>query len=138
MAKTIIFTGLIVGFAYATEFFIAWYSRNPVEILFRWRPPVAHPFLLDHGHVEHHQTAGALSKRCGPPLPGFLEFPSPSTSVCGTSARHHHFHSCRTDFLPNTWVLPSRAWCEFGIMLGSFSLFFFFLLFCQTHARQFP
>ena len=32
VAKTIIFTGLIVGFAYATEFFIAWYSHNIVEV----------------------------------------------------------------------------------------------------------
>jgi molybdopterin-containing oxidoreductase family membrane subunit len=32
VAKTIIFTGLIVGFAYGTEFFMAWYSQNPVHI----------------------------------------------------------------------------------------------------------
>ena len=38
VAKTIVFTGLIVGFAYATEYFIAWYSHNAVEIeQFRWR-----------------------------------------------------------------------------------------------------
>ena len=38
VAKTIIFTGMIVGFAYATEFFIAWYSHNIVEVeSFRWR-----------------------------------------------------------------------------------------------------
>ena len=34
VAKTIILTGLIVGLAYGTEFFIAWYSHNPVE----WNP----------------------------------------------------------------------------------------------------
>ena len=38
VAKTIVFTGLIVGFAYGTEFFIAWYSHNIVEMeTFRWR-----------------------------------------------------------------------------------------------------
>ena len=38
VAKTIVFTGLIVGFAYATEYFIAWYSHNTVEMeQFRWR-----------------------------------------------------------------------------------------------------
>ena len=38
VAKTIVLTGLIVGMAYGTEFFIAWYSRNPVEMeSFRWR-----------------------------------------------------------------------------------------------------
>ncbi|MBW2407986.1 MAG: polysulfide reductase NrfD, partial [Deltaproteobacteria bacterium] len=39
VAKTIIFTGLIVGFAYATEFFMAWYSQNPLEMaIFKYRP----------------------------------------------------------------------------------------------------
>jgi molybdopterin-containing oxidoreductase family membrane subunit len=38
VAKTIIFTGLIVGYAYAAEYFIAWYSHNVVEQeSFRWR-----------------------------------------------------------------------------------------------------
>jgi Ni/Fe-hydrogenase subunit HybB-like protein len=38
VAKTIVFTGLIVGLAYGTELFIAWYSRNIVEMeTFRWR-----------------------------------------------------------------------------------------------------
>jgi Ni/Fe-hydrogenase subunit HybB-like protein len=31
MCKVMLATGLIVGFAYATEFFIAWYSANPYE-----------------------------------------------------------------------------------------------------------
>ena len=32
MAKLILFTGSIVGFAYSTEFFIAWYSGNEYEL----------------------------------------------------------------------------------------------------------
>src|SRR4249920_3812529 len=31
MAKIILLTGSIVGYAYALEFFIAWYSGNPYE-----------------------------------------------------------------------------------------------------------
>ena len=31
MCKVLLATGMIVGFAYATEFFIAWYSGNPYE-----------------------------------------------------------------------------------------------------------
>ena len=31
MNKIILATGTIVGYAYATEFFIAWYSGNPYE-----------------------------------------------------------------------------------------------------------
>jgi len=38
IAKTIIFTGLIVGYAYMFEYFIAWYSNNVVEQeSFVWR-----------------------------------------------------------------------------------------------------
>jgi len=38
VAKTMILTGLIVGLAYGTEYFIAWYSHNAVEWeSFRWR-----------------------------------------------------------------------------------------------------
>ena len=31
MNKVIVLTGSIVGFAYLTELFIAWYSQNPYE-----------------------------------------------------------------------------------------------------------
>ena len=31
MAKVILLTGTLVGYAYATEFFIAWYSGNPTS-----------------------------------------------------------------------------------------------------------
>ena len=38
VAKTIVLTGLIVGLAYGTEYFIAWYSHNTIEMeQFRWR-----------------------------------------------------------------------------------------------------
>ena len=38
IARMIILTGLIVGYAYATEYFMAWYSGNQFEYeIFRWR-----------------------------------------------------------------------------------------------------
>ena len=38
VAKTIVFTGLIVGYSYVTEYFIAWYSGNVAErTIFHWR-----------------------------------------------------------------------------------------------------
>ncbi len=36
MAKIILVTGLMVGFSYLTEFFIAWYSGNPFERFVFW------------------------------------------------------------------------------------------------------
>jgi hypothetical protein len=66
MCKVTLATGSIVGYAYAMEFFIAWYSGNPYETLFLHQPR-ADPFiigplfhirravlvgLLDHGHLQ--------------------------------------------------------------------------------------
>jgi molybdopterin-containing oxidoreductase family membrane subunit len=47
VAKTMILTGLIVGLAYGTEYFLAWYSHNPVEWeSFRWRAMGEYAFGL--------------------------------------------------------------------------------------------
>ena len=52
IAKTIIFTGLIVGYAYLVEFFLAWYSHNIVEQeTFRWRAVGHYAAILDHGNL---------------------------------------------------------------------------------------
>ena len=46
MAKIIILTGSIVGYAYIMEFFIAWYSQNPYEKWVFLRNRVADPFIF--------------------------------------------------------------------------------------------
>ena len=45
MCKIILATGTMVGYAYAMEFFIAWYSRQPVRAL-RVHQPRVRPVLL--------------------------------------------------------------------------------------------
>ncbi len=134
VAKTIIFTGLIVGFAYATEFFIAWYSRNPVEIfVFAWRATgdYAIPFWI--------------MVTCNTIIPLAFFIKKVRTTIAwlfGISIAvnigmwYERFiiiiTSVGRDFLPNTWGLYRPSLVEFGIMLGSFSLFFFlFVLFVK-------
>ncbi|NIO60607.1 MAG: hydrogenase, partial [Acidobacteria bacterium] len=36
LAKLLLLTGMIVGYAYAIEYFIAWYSGNPFERASFW------------------------------------------------------------------------------------------------------
>ena len=88
MAKIMLVTGSMVGYAYATEFFTAWYSGNPYELL-HVHEPRARPVrlgLLDHDHLQRDQPADLLVQE------GAHEHPDPvrrcrssSTSACGSS-----------------------------------------------------
>jgi Ni/Fe-hydrogenase subunit HybB-like protein len=134
VAKTIIFTGLIVGFAYGTEFFIAWYSRNSIEIeTFRWR-------VLGDYRLEFW-----IMVVCNTMVPLLFFLKKVRTSIAwlfGISILvnigmwFERFviivGSVGHDFMPSAWGLYRPTWVEMGIMIGSFSLFFFlFLLFVK-------
>ena len=87
MAKIMLVTGSMVGFAYATEFFTAWYSGNPYEFftfLNRARRTVRLG-LLDHGHLQRDQPPDLLVQE------GAHEHPDPVRRV----DRHQHRHVVR-------------------------------------------
>jgi molybdopterin-containing oxidoreductase family membrane subunit len=134
VAKTIIFTGLIVGFAYGTEVFIAWYSHNSVEMeTFYWR------------------AFGDYSKEywimviCNTVVPLFYLFKKVRTNIkslfiisifVNIGMWYERFviiiGSVGHDFLPHAWGLYAPTVIEYGIMIGSFCLFFFlFILFVK-------
>ncbi len=134
VAKTIIFTGLIVAFAYGTEFFMAWYSRNPVELeVFRYRP------------FGDYATGFWIMAVCNTilPLVFFFRFARRSLMILfmvsilvNIGMWFERFVIIVTgvsrDFIPHAWGLYAPTWVEFGIMIGSFSLFFFlFMLFVK-------
>jgi molybdopterin-containing oxidoreductase family membrane subunit len=134
VAKTIIFTGLIVGFAYGTEIFIAWYSRNPVEMeSFYWR--AFGDYSLEYW----------IMVTCNTIIPLLLFFKKVRThiptlfaiSICVNIGMWYErfviiIGSVAHDFLPHAWGLYSPTLIEFGIMIGAFCLFFFlFVLFCK-------
>jgi len=134
VAKTIIFTGLIVAFAYGTEFFIAWYSQNPVEMeVFRYRP------------TGHYAAGFWIMVVCNTLVPLVFFFQRARRSLpilfsvsilVNVGMWFERFviivTSVSRDFIPHAWGRYAPTWVEFGIMLGSFSLFFFlFVLFVK-------
>ena len=130
VAKTIVFTGLIVGFAYATEFFIAWYSHNPLEqYIFAWRP------------TGDYAVGFWIMAICNTVIPLLFLFKKVRTNIpalfvisllVNVGMWYERFviiiTSVARDFIPHNWGLFSPSFIEYGIMIGAFSLFFF--LFC--------
>jgi Ni/Fe-hydrogenase subunit HybB-like protein len=134
VAKTIVFTGLIVGFAYGTEVFIAWYSHNPVEMeAFRYRA------FGDYA-VEYW-----IMVTCNSLIPLLFLFRKVRTDLralfiisllVNVGMWMERFviiiGSVSHDFLPHAWGLYAPSMIEYGILLGSFCLFFFlFVLFVK-------
>jgi Ni/Fe-hydrogenase subunit HybB-like protein len=134
VAKTIVLTGLIVGFAYGTEIFIAWYSHNPVEVeSFRWR--AFGDYALEYW----------IMVICNTVIPLLLLFKKVRTNIrllfvisliVNVGMWYERFviiiGSVAHDFLPHAWGLYTPSLVEFGIMIGAFCLFFFlFVLFVK-------
>jgi molybdopterin-containing oxidoreductase family membrane subunit len=134
LAKTIIFTGLIVGYAYGVEFFLAWYSGNTAEWdTFIWRAKGAYA------------TGFWIMVICNSIVPLVFFWKKARTNlvslfiICVLINIGMWFEryviiitSIAHEFDPYSWGLYSPTWVELGIMLGSFSLFFFlFLLFVK-------
>jgi Ni/Fe-hydrogenase subunit HybB-like protein len=135
VAKTIIFTGLIVGFAYSTEFFIAAYSHNIVEQeTFRWRAVGEYGFgfwimMVCNALVpllffikKIRRTIGWLF--CISIFVNIGMWFERFVIIIGSVAH---------GFMPHAWGLYAPTLIEFGIMLGSFCLFFFLYLLFVKH-----
>jgi len=134
IAKTIVFTGIIVGFSYATEVFIAWYSHNSIEMeTFWWRA------------FGHYAPEYWIMVICNTVIPLLYLSKKIRTHVIplfiislfvNIGMWYERFviiaGSVAHDFLPNAWGHYSPTWVEGGIMVGAFCLFFFlFLLFVK-------
>jgi Ni/Fe-hydrogenase subunit HybB-like protein len=134
VAKTIIFTGFIVGFAYATEFFIAWYSHNELEAtIFQWR--MGGDYRVGFWIMVVCNTVVPLLfffKKVRTRL-GWLFFFSLLINVGMWFERFVIIiTSVAHDFIPHAWGHYTPRPTEFGIMIGSFSLFFMlFVLFVK-------
>jgi len=134
IAKTIIFTGLIVGYAYMVEYFLAWYSHNIVEQeSFRWRA------FGDYGLQFWIMVA------CNSVVPLLFFVRKVRRSIprlylisllINVGMWYERFviiiGGAAHDFMPNAWGLYWPSLIEYGILLGSFCIFFFlFLLFVK-------
>jgi Ni/Fe-hydrogenase subunit HybB-like protein len=134
MNKIILATGMMVGLAYATEFFIAWYSGVPYErAIFMQRAlgPYAWAYwtMVTCNVVSPQFFWFRACRRCIPLMfilsifvnigMWFERFVIVVTSLA-------------TDYLPSSWKYFRLSPWDYAALLGSFGLFFtLFLLFCR-------
>lgn len=135
MNKIILLTGTMVGYAYATEFFIAWYGGNPVE-----------RFVFVNRAFGPYGWAYWIMVSCNVISPQIFWFKKMRTSIkvmfvvsifVNIGMWFERFviviSSLANDFLPSSWGYYVPTWVDVGTFVGSFGLFFtLFLLFCRV------
>jgi molybdopterin-containing oxidoreductase family membrane subunit len=135
MAKIILLTGSIVGFAYATEFFNAWYAGSLYErytFLNRATGPYAWCFWIMVGaNVVTPQWLWFRAVRRSVPALFAISI------VVNVGMWFERFviivTSLHRSFLPSTWAMYRPTVVEVGTLVGTFGLFFTcFLLFIRV------
>ena len=134
MAKVLVLTGMLVGLAYTTELFMAWYSGNPYE-----------RFTFMNRAFGPYAWAYWLMFSCNVFVPQLFWFRKMRRSVpvlfvasllVNVGMWFERFNivvtSLHRDFLPASWSYYTPSLVEVGILLGSFGLFFTcFMLFVR-------
>lgn len=134
MAKIMLLTGSIVGYAYAMEFFIAWYSGNIYE-----------NFTFTNRMLGPYAWAYWIMITCNVLVPQFFWFKKLRRNVkflfvasilVNVGMWFERFvitvTSLARDFLPSSWDYYSPTIIDILIFVGSFGLFFTgFLLFIR-------
>jgi len=134
IAKMIIFMSLIIGYSYLIESFMAWYSGNTIERdSYLWRAI---------GHYAPQFWIMVLFNAVLP-LAFFIKRIRTSLTwlfiialLVNIGMWYERFviivGSIAHDFDPYVWGIYYPNWVELGLMVGSFSIFFFlFLLFVK-------
>jgi molybdopterin-containing oxidoreductase family membrane subunit len=130
MAKLILLTGSIVGYGYATEFFIAWFSGNDFEL-----------FAFVNRALGPYSWAYWIMVTCNVLSPQIFWFKKARTSIpvlfvvsilVNIGMWFERFvivvTSLHRDFLPSNWGYFTPTFWDIATLLGSFGLFF--TLFC--------
>jgi Ni/Fe-hydrogenase subunit HybB-like protein len=133
MNKIIMVTGLLVGLAYGSEFFIAWYSGNEYEgfafVNRAFGPYGWAYFIMISCNVISPQVFWFKKMRTSIPV---MFTVSIFVNIGMWFERFVIVMTLHRDYLPSSWALFIPTWADYGIMLGSFGLFFFmFLIFCR-------
>lgn len=130
MSQLIMFTSGIVTYAYATEFFVAWYSNNTFERFQFWFRPFGEYQVAFWGMVFCNCVAplSLWIKWCRTNL-GWLFALSIVINIGMWLERFNIiFTSLSREFLPAAWGAYNFSWIELGITVGSFGWFFTLLL----------
>ena len=130
MAKIMLVTGSIVGYAYAMEFFIAWYSGNPYESFafanrafgpYAW----AYWIMISCNVISPHIFWSKKARRSVVVL--FIV-----SIIVNIGMWFERFvivvTSLHRDFLPSSWDYYTPTFWDAAALIGSFGLFFF--MFC--------
>jgi molybdopterin-containing oxidoreductase family membrane subunit len=130
MAKIMLVTGTMVGYAYATEFFTSWYSGNPYEF-----------FTFMNRALGPYAWAYWIMVTCNVLSPQIFWFKKARTSipilfavsiVINVGMWFERFviivTSLHRDFLPSAWGYFTPTMWDVMCLLGSFGLFF--TMFC--------
>ncbi len=134
MCKIILATGSMVGLAYTTEFFMAWYSKNPYEFFTFWNRAFG-PYWWAYWIMF---SCNVIT----PQLFWFRVFRTNTvlmwivTIFVNIGMWFERFvitvTSLSRDFLPSSWGYFNPTWVDIGMLVGSFGLFTtLFLLFCR-------
>lgn len=135
MNKIIMATGLMVGYAYASEFFVAWYSGSPYE-----------QFVFVNRAFGPHGWSYWIMVTCNVIIPQLFWFKSlrrnlPVMFVVSIFVNIGMWFeryvitvtSLHRDFLPANWDYFAMTFFDFGALFGSFGMFFtLFLLYIRT------
>jgi len=135
MNKIIMTTGSIVGIAYLTELFIAWYSGSEYE-MYAFANRIAGPYWWAYWSM---MTCNVISPqlfwfkkiRTSIPISWVLSI------VVNIGMWFERFviivTSLHRDFLPSSWAMFYPTWTDVGVFVGSVGLFFtLFLLFLRV------
>jgi molybdopterin-containing oxidoreductase family membrane subunit len=135
VCKILVFTGSIVGLAYMTEIFIAWYSGSAYE-----------QFTFNNRMFGPMAWAYWVMASCNVIVPQLLWFRKVRDNLGCVFAISLFVNlgmwferfviivtSLSRDYLPSSWSAYSPTWIEIGSLVGGFGLFFtLFLLFCRA------
>jgi molybdopterin-containing oxidoreductase family membrane subunit len=130
MNKIILVTGMMVGYAYGMEFFIAWYSGHDAEA-----------FAFVNRAFGPYAWAYWIMVSCNVISPQFFWFKKLRTNIpfmfvvavfVNVGMWFERFvitvTSLSRDYLPSSWDYYVPTIFDFGILIGSFGMFFTLLL----------
>ena len=126
IAKILVFISLIMGTAYATEVFIAWYSGNPYEM-----------FTFFHNRITGDYSfmfwAMVICNAVIPQLMWSKKIRSNIMAlfiislIINVGMWYERFNivvtSLSKDYLPSSWATYSPTWVEIGIYIGTIGIF---------------
>ncbi len=134
MNKVMLLTGTMVGIAYLTELFVAWYSGNMYES-YAFANRASGPYWWAYWSMMF----------CNLVSPQVFWFKKLRRNIAVTFFMSILINigmwferfviiviSLHRDYLPSSWLYYSPSWVEMGIFIGSIGLFMtLFLLFCR-------